>query len=259
MSSPLPSPPVVWRAPFPHRIQQELVSYTNPSGTVTNSDLELAALITGAAVGATTPASLRHALHCAIDNTPALAWSTRGSTSSNTAPAYLLRLHAYLARQGDYTLRPLFTPGSTNTLADFCSRSFHLDDAEFLHAVNDRFPTQPCWTLAHPTNDLLSNVISALSRKMLPWESADLGPMPHSPPGKSGLSSATPSSKMLISKKLKTPSSFCAFSPNDIEQASWLPAVLQSELGRWKMPFAPLARRWPHWDVTTRDCSLRAN
>jgi hypothetical protein len=37
----------VWRAPFPRTIQNDLITTTNPTGRLTNSDLELAALIVG--------------------------------------------------------------------------------------------------------------------------------------------------------------------------------------------------------------------
>jgi hypothetical protein len=34
--------PHVWRQPFPKDIQKNLVSFDNPQGTITNSDLEQA-------------------------------------------------------------------------------------------------------------------------------------------------------------------------------------------------------------------------
>ena len=34
-------PPYIWWTPFPPQVQQELVTTTNPSGTITNLDLEL--------------------------------------------------------------------------------------------------------------------------------------------------------------------------------------------------------------------------
>eukprot|EP00978_Attheya_sp_CCMP212_P041850 scaffold245372_cov41-Attheya_sp.AAC.1 len=37
--------PILWRAQFPKHIQHGLVSFTNPKGRVTNSDLELAGSI----------------------------------------------------------------------------------------------------------------------------------------------------------------------------------------------------------------------
>jgi len=34
-------PAILWRAPFPDSIRQDLVSAVNPKGRITNSDLEL--------------------------------------------------------------------------------------------------------------------------------------------------------------------------------------------------------------------------
>ena len=37
--------PLYWRARFPEWIRRELVSFANPAGTITNSELELAGSI----------------------------------------------------------------------------------------------------------------------------------------------------------------------------------------------------------------------
>ena len=37
--------PVCWRAPFPTDLQEALVSFENPHGTINNSELELAATV----------------------------------------------------------------------------------------------------------------------------------------------------------------------------------------------------------------------
>ena len=41
-------PPYVWRTPFPPQVQCELITTTNPSGTITNSNLELVVAFTHA-------------------------------------------------------------------------------------------------------------------------------------------------------------------------------------------------------------------
>eukprot|EP00978_Attheya_sp_CCMP212_P000349 scaffold730_cov39-Attheya_sp.AAC.1 len=69
----------------------ELVSFSNPCGRITNSDLELAGSIAHNDVlaqlvdvtKATTTAS-------GTDNTPTLAWRHKGSTTTSKAAAYLL-------------------------------------------------------------------------------------------------------------------------------------------------------------------------
>jgi hypothetical protein len=84
-------PPIVWRAPFPIAIQQALVSFENPTGTITNSDLELAGTIGNADV-------LVHAVDCRhrtiatmCDNTPAVSWQKKRSVTTAGAASYLLR------------------------------------------------------------------------------------------------------------------------------------------------------------------------
>ena len=89
--------PTVWRYPFDQDTQRRLVSTANPQGDLSNSDLELAACITGVAMLAHHTQTPHH-LHVSVatDNTPAAAWLIKGSTSSTTAPAFLLR---HLAQQ----------------------------------------------------------------------------------------------------------------------------------------------------------------
>jgi len=244
------TPPIVWRAPFPTSISDRLASATN-KGHLTNSDLELAALVTGSAVAAATPSSTRHALFCAVDNTPALAWTAKGSTTSTGPPAFLLRQLAQLCRSLDYSLTPAFTPGLTNSLADLCSRSFHLSDAAFLHLIQTKYPTQPSWSLARPPTALLSKMNSALLKQMQPLESQ----AHRTRHGNSGVPSAGNSAKMPTWSPPLTPSPSCKFSPAATGWESFLPATLKSELARWREPFVPLARRWPHWGTGIPACS----
>ncbi len=244
--------PFIWRAHFPPAVQAALVSFTNPGGALSNSDLELAALVTGANMVTPRPTGEAPArLLCAVDNTPTLAWSQRGSTSSLTAPAFLLRSLAQSARQSNFTLSAVYTPGASNSLADLCSRSFHLNDRDFLHAVQQQFPIQPSWTLAQPSSELLSHMNSSLFKQMPPWESVPHVPRPLTPPGLSGKKSVPPSTKMPTYTTPPIPSPSYVSSPDATALVSWLPAGLQSALARWKMPFVPLGRRWPHWDAMT--------
>jgi hypothetical protein len=110
-----PPAPVVWHALFPTTITHHLAKHDNLAGHITNSDFELTALITGCSIAATQPSFVCQVLHCAMDNTPMLAWANKGSTSSATARTFLLRLLAQLCRTWDFSLNTVFTPGSTNT------------------------------------------------------------------------------------------------------------------------------------------------
>ncbi|MFN9982929.1 MAG: hypothetical protein ACK53Y_23575, partial [bacterium] len=66
----------LWRAPFSKLTQDSLVSDANPAGLINNSELELAALLTGAILAAQFTATLHPNIALASDNTPAIAWAT---------------------------------------------------------------------------------------------------------------------------------------------------------------------------------------
>ncbi len=119
--------PSLWCTPFPVCIQQQLLTTLNPAGTITNSDLELTAVICGVTLAAQqAPAHSHQYSLLAMDNTPALAWLSKGSTTTNKAPAYLLQLLARLRHEHDFHIAPVFMPGTTKTLADCCLHLFHL-------------------------------------------------------------------------------------------------------------------------------------
>ncbi len=63
----------LWRTPFPDHIQKQLVSTENPLGTIMNSNLELAAIITGSILMAQLGHTPHAHLYIASDNTPAIS------------------------------------------------------------------------------------------------------------------------------------------------------------------------------------------
>jgi hypothetical protein len=253
-----PFQPLVWRAPFPTNIAHRLVSFQNPHGTLTNSDLELAGFVLGHALLPTCTNRTTHT-HCATDNTPTQAWITKGSPTSNDAKAFLLHHFGHLSRAANLAARSCFTPGSTNTLADFCSRAWHLTDSEFLAAVNCRFPVQPSWTLVRPPKETILPVISSLSCKLQPRAYPSQGVMATTLPGTYGKISATPCAKIPPWLTLQIPSHCCASSLIDTDPVPWLPPVIVSDLERWKMPYVPWGRRSPHWAALTPASSLPEN
>jgi hypothetical protein len=165
------------------------------------------------------------------------------------APAYLLHHLARLRCQLPFTIKPLYTPGDSNFLADFCSRLFHLDDDAFLKHLNTHYPVQPSWTLVTPPKEVLLPMNSALSKTLPPLAWPQNPNNAQTPPGICGRNSVktygvtrslvTSLTQSLCYKSLRTATA----------QAWWLPAVLQSELEQWREPFMPWGRRSPHWDV----------
>jgi len=245
-------PGLVFRAQFPPSIADQLVTASNPAGKLTNSDFELVAIVAGAAILSQSTCLQHSHLWCGSDNTPAVAWCRKGSTSSKTPAAFLLRWLASLTRASPFVLCPVSIPGNTNTLADFCSRSFHLPDQVFLQQLHQRFPTPAGWQLVHPTQQTVFAMTSALSCVMSPWvnptpELTQPTPLGQSGPPSVHLSTWTPSPSTS-----RTESPCYRSLPTDTDTASYLPAALKYAAERWATPFVPLGRRSPTWDTLIR-------
>jgi hypothetical protein len=250
VSTPLHGPPSynAWRHPFPDTIQDALITQHNPKGVITNSDLELAATITGAVLAQHYADHHHPHIALATDNTNACAWLRQGSTTSIQAPAFLLHLLSRLRRAQPFSVLPFYTPGTTNIVADCCSRLFHLDDNAFIHYLNTNFPTQLSWTLVTPPSALISNMNCALLSRLPPQELQQNPKLQVTPAGTCGRTSAETFTVIPTSKAYKIPSHFYKSLHTATEQAKWLPAVLKCALEPWREPFVPLARRLPHWD-----------
>jgi hypothetical protein len=253
------SSPIVFRVPFPAAVQARLISTANPSGGLTNSDFELAALVVGVAIGGASNTYPNATFWCGSDNVAAVSWCTKGSTSSIGPQAHLLRWLAQLTRQYTCSIHCLHIPGVTNTLADFCSRSFHLSDQAFLDHLNLHYPISPSWTLAPVTSDLTSKLNWTLSSQMFPWESHPNEPLPPTPPGSSGKDFALTLTSIQPWKTRQTKFSPSNSSPIVIVGDKYLPAKLKCAAERWATPFVPLARRWPTWDTPTPEYYPPAN
>jgi hypothetical protein len=240
--------PLLFRYPFPPYIQQQLVSASNTSGTLNNSEFELAAIILGASIISRTSPSSHDNLLCGSDNSAAVSWCTKGSVSSKGPSAHLLRWLAQISRDRFSSLTPTFVSGDSNALADFCSRSFSLTDDEFLQKANAAYPIKPSWTIIHPTAEEALQLTSALSSTMLPWASHTSAPCQPILPGTSGPPFATPLTSTQPSKTQMIPFSPYNFLPLDTAVANYLPANLKYAVKRWATPFVPLDRRSPTWD-----------
>ncbi len=240
--------PLLFRYPFPPYIQQQLVSASNTSGALNNSEFELAAIVLGASIISRISPGPHDKLLCGSDNSAAVSWCTKGSVSSKGPSAHLLRWLAQISKDCSSSLTPLFVSGASNTLADFCSRSFSLTNDEFLQQANAAYPIKPSWTIIHPTAEEALQLTSALSSTMLPWASHTSAPCQPILPGTSGPPFATPLTSTQPSKKQMIPFSPCNFLPFDTAVAKYLPANLKYAVKRWATPFVPLDRRSPTWD-----------
>jgi hypothetical protein len=109
----------VWRHRLPDTIRSRLISTSNPTGTITNSDLELAAAVAHPDVIASTSNITEITIAALHDNTPTVFWQRRGSVTTTGPAAYLLRLHARHLR---YISTHDYIPGPINAMADDASR-----------------------------------------------------------------------------------------------------------------------------------------
>jgi hypothetical protein len=91
-----PTQNFLWRTTVPPALRTRLITDSNPTGSFTINDLELAASIIGATLACHSSPALYHHLLIGVDNTAACAWLNKGSTSSSSAPAFLLHQLARL-------------------------------------------------------------------------------------------------------------------------------------------------------------------
>ena len=90
---------LVWRHPWLADIIADLVSSTNREGTITNSNLELAALVLHEATLIVAVLEARLSIpRSGPDNTPTVSWSTKEASTITPVVADLLRLRALHSR-----------------------------------------------------------------------------------------------------------------------------------------------------------------
>jgi hypothetical protein len=244
--------PIVWRASFPASVSSQLVSDRNPTGTITNSDLELAATLVHKDVAAQQFDIRERTIVNGSDNTPAVAWQRKGSTTTTAPPAYLLRAQSLHQRFHRYHSTEFYIPGPSNVMADDASRLLHLSPSQLLAHFELTYPQTHSWRFASPRTAMLSTATSALHSERPAMASLLQPPPPLATSGKSGSVSALTSASTQSWTRSKIPSSCYRSSRSVIARAPSLPAVSASDLGQWRPPFVRWARRWPAWGPPTR-------
>ena len=245
-------PPVLWRTAFPSFIQRELVTSNNRTGTLSISDLELAGTIAQKQILVQLMPVAERPIWLAGDNKASLAWATKGSSTSVSARAYLLRLNALHQRQHRYVPLHDYIAGTANAMADDASRRWDLSDTALLTHFNAVYPQASSWRLLTLTPGMHSAVIGALSRKRSTRISLRTGIPPPPAPGPSGNGSVFPSESGPTSSMCPvTPSPCSCCSPSGIAPVPSLPATSPSALARWKTPSAMWRRRSPGWGPRT--------
>jgi hypothetical protein len=245
--------PVLWRSRFPSAVTAKLVTFKNPQGSITNSDLELGATIIHHDVLAQHFDIRELTVSTGCDNTPAVSWQRKGSTTTTHAPAYLLRLQALHQRFHRYLPHIFYLPGAVNKMADDASRLFHLNDTELLTHFDLTYPQTQPWRMLHPSSNMLSSVSSALHRKRPEPASFLRAPPPKIAAGPSGPITALNSVSIPSFQTLTTQSFSSKFLDRDTDPALLPPVVGLPSLAQWKTPSAQWVRRLPEWGPLTLD------
>jgi hypothetical protein len=251
-----PTRNLLWRQPFPPEVASKLVSFSNPTGVLTNSDFEQAGGVWHHMVLAHQVDIREQTVHSLCDNTPAVSRFKKGSTTTRGAPAYLNRLLALHQRCHRYLSRHDYIPGPANTMADDASRLWHLSDEQLLTHFSQFYPQEAPWELVHLPPPLVSPVISSLLGKRSNMRSPlDLRPPPP-PAGPNGPRSAPKSESNAPCKTSRTPSPISSSSPSDIETDPSRKTTTRSEALQWLMSSDTSVRRWPFWGMMTPESFL---
>ena len=165
-------PPIVFRLQWPTDISANIVSDDNPTGSITNSDLEMAGLLMLWLI--IEDVCMVKDAHIALfsDNYPTVHWVQRMAAKHSTIAMQLLRALALRLQLAEASpLIPLHIPGMDNAMTDIPSRSFGSDPKwhcktteQFLTLFNQSFPlpNQESWTIYHISSKLATRVISIL-------------------------------------------------------------------------------------------------
>jgi hypothetical protein len=253
------SRPIVWRCPFPPEIQQRLHTFDNPRGTINNSELELLGSLWHHDVAAHTFDVRERTLLSHTDNLATLFWARRGSVTTTSPTATILRLQALHQRFHRYIALKDYIPGPENSMADDASRMFHLDDASFLTHFNQCYPQTTPWRLYHLHPSMRSSGISSLLTTTSAAASFLRMPRPPRPTGPTGKRSVTPSAWILPFKTSKTRSPISKSSHTASATATSTQANALSAAAPLKVPYAALAKRSLVWGPRTHVTPAKAS
>jgi hypothetical protein len=153
----------LWRTPFPQQVQEELVSTNNPTGKITNSDLELLGTITHYHVLKEADYPMAgESTHTFSDKTPADAWQNKGSATTTKVTANLLRHSALHQRATGNVPAYVHLSGVRNIMADNASHLWHMDDTHLLARFNSHYPQTKSWQMRHLSPQTNLKLISLL-------------------------------------------------------------------------------------------------
>ena len=246
------SQPVLWRLKWPQHIIDQLVTMENPSGTVSNSDLELAGgLLHLEAIAQCFDVRERTVLS-KTDNLNTLFWQRKGSSTTEKVPAHLLRLFGMHQRFHRYVPRHDYLSGPSNPVADATSRDFNLSWPQLLTSLSPYIPKGASCQIWTPSKEIVSSVISALQRKRSPPESLWVEPRPPAQSGRSGKTTVLTWASTPFSKPSRTKYQSYKSSHSEYALENLRPTEIPSSLDRLKITYGTLHRRSKVWGPATQ-------
>jgi hypothetical protein len=167
--------PVVFRWEWPEDIKQDIKTFSNPSGRLSNSDLEMAGLVILWLVIEGVCVDLREKrVTLFSDNSSTVGWVTRLASKRSVVAEQLIQVLA-LRLKSTHTCpqTPLHIEGIRNKIADIPSRLFGSNpttcnsDADLLTLFNNHFPLpqQQSWTVYRLSYAAVTRVTSILQMK----------------------------------------------------------------------------------------------
>ena len=249
--------PILWRAPFPHDIQSALVSDANPTGDITNSDLEQAGILAQADVACHAYDSREQTMGTLSDNTPAVSRFRKGSVTTDTAAAYLCRLASLHQRYYRYYHEVSYMDGLSNAMADDASRRWDLSDASLLDLFASKYPQSKPWIMLTLRPEMLSSLISSLRKTWVPVASSKKPTTTRAATGTSGRASAPVWESAPISPQSLNISKYTTswFTPSATDAtsstATGSPARSPSDISAFRLPYKQSGRSSKPWAYKT--------
>ena len=234
--------PLVWCQPFPPDIILHLVSDSNPTGNLTNSDFETTGVVAHQDILAQEHDIREASISILNDYTPAVSRATKRLVTSHDAAAYLLWISSLHQCHFHYNIDFQHISGLANAMADDGSCLFKLSDAAFLAHFEQHYPQPLPWKLCHLWPEMNSALISVLRKKRVGPPSFLNEPQDVTTAAISGSTFAWSMPLIHSSTPLRTQFNTSWSLPHAIAMANLPKMVSPSDLGQWRMPYVPSVR-----------------
>ena len=244
--------PVLWRLQWPQNVIDRLVTDDNPSGDISNSDLELAGGLLHLEALAQTFDIRERTVLSKTDNLNSLFWQRKASATTDKVPAHVLRLFGFHQRYHRYVARHDYQPGASNPIADACSRDFELSWEDLLADLAPYIPENEGVQIWTPSDEIVSAVISALLRRRSAPESLMVEPSPPIPSGNVQGSAVCSWPLTPFSKPSRTKYQTYKSADDEYSRDNFQPTSIQSGLERLKVTYGELHKRPSVWGPTTQ-------